>query len=434
MDYSKLNRRELIAMIQALSAVTVIPGCKDDTGSDFKDLTMHTSITKVPAGRKDMVVQKYRMADWVAAGNGQQECFEQLAAIPDVYLDYLHKRSQDKSVNEGKGFNIEYGGESTGMCWFDDEGAIRITLNGITFATIHEVGHGVETMAHKLQNITDITNLRERTYSSVVSSPEAQYIRDYAKSNSKELFADGFSSFYRSPKSRADMQKMPITFKWLQSILVAPVNFGPGESTAGYIKAGTPPAAANTAMSQTSQATNPSTTPTTTPTTTPSTTSTTTPSTATAPPTTVGGVNLCSAPTNQLVAILCQLSSSLGGGAGLTLTVGDEMILPTVGQFLTAFDTYLMMAKLSITESEAKSVKIYLDKTLVQTGIEKDPYSGAQDIFSAKFKVPTNLTPAKDYKIMKLALYHDGRLLIGTPVKVSRNSLCGNLDEFKKSL
>lgn len=420
MDYSKLNRRELIAMIQALSAITVIPGCKDDSGSDFKDLTNHTSLTEVPAGRVQTIVQKYQMSLWVAPGNGQAEVYEQLGVVPDVYLAFLEKRARDVD------FRIEYGGEAAGMCWFDDDGATKITLNGITFATIHEVGHGVETMAHKLQNITDITNLRERTYSSVTSSAEANYIRDYAKSNSKELFADGFSSFYRSPKSRADMQKMPITFKWLQSILVAPVNFGPGESTVGYIGSGTTPAVtpATTAMNQTDQTVvQPgSTTPATTPI---------VPTTTAVPPTTVGGANLCATPTNQLVSILCQLSASLGGGNGLTLTVGDEMILPTVGQFLTAFDQFLIMAKLSITTEEAKNVKVYLDKTLVQTGLEKDPYSGDQDIFSTKFKVPTNMTPESDYKVRKLALYLDNKLLIGVPVKVSRYSLCGDISDFK---
>jgi hypothetical protein len=44
------------------------------------------------------------------------------------------------------------------------------------------------------------------------------------------------------------------------------------------------------------------------------------------------------------------------------------------------------------------------------------------------------MTPDKNYKVMKLALYLDGKLLIGTPVKVSRNSLCGDLSEFKKGL
>lgn len=425
MDYSKLNRRELIAMIQALSAITVIPGCKDDTdsGSDFKDLTNHTSITSVPAGRVQTIVQKYGMSQWVAPGNDQQTVYEELGAVPDVYLEFLQKRSQTV------GFRIEYGGEAAGMCYFDNEGATKITLNGITFATIHEVGHGVETMAHKLQNINDITNLRERTYSTVTSSPEAQYIREYAKSNSKELFADGFSSFYRSPKSRADMQQMPITFKWLQSILVAPVNFGPGESTVGYLGAGTP-AATNTpatAMNQTEPAVvHPGTT-------TPATTTPVAPITTAVPATTVGGTNLCTAPANQLVSILCQLSASLGGGNGLTLTVGDEMILPKVGQFLTAFEQYLVLAKLSISTAEAKNVKVYLDKTLVQTGIEKDPYSGDQDFFSAKFSVPTNMTPERDYKVMKLALYLDSKLLIGVPVKVSRYSLCGDIRDFKKS-
>jgi hypothetical protein len=424
MDYSKLNRRELIAMIQALSAITVIPGCKDDSGSDFKDLTNHTSLTEVPAGRVQTVVQKYGMSQWVAPGNGQQEVFNQLAAVPDVYLAFLQQRAQQV------GFRIEYGGEAAGMCWFDDEGATKITLNGITFATIHEVGHGVETMAHKLQNINDITNLRERTYSSVVSSNEAQYIRDYAKSNSKELFADGFSSFYRSPKARADMQKMPITFKWLQSILVAPVNFGRGESTAGYIGVGATNAAvpSTNAMNQLDQSTvQPGAATPATPATTPAP----TPATVAPPSTTVGGVNLCAAPANELVALLCQLSASLGGGNGLTLTVGDEMILPTVGQFLTAFDQFLIMARLSISEAEAKLVKVYLDRNLIQTGIEKDPYSGDRDIYSTKFKVPTNLTPTRDYKVMKLALYLDDKMLIGVPVKVSRNSLCGDIRDFK---
>ena len=188
MNYNKLNRREIIAILQALGAVTVV-GCKDDSTSNIKDLTNSTSLTDINEERKRTVIEKYGMSQWVDNQNlNQDEVYTQLAAVPDVYLAFLQKRHQTV------GFKIYGGGDAAGMCYFDGQGATKITLNSPIFATIHEVGHGVETYSHQLQNIGGIADLRERTYQSVTSSAEAQYIRAYAKSNSKELSPSGASS------------------------------------------------------------------------------------------------------------------------------------------------------------------------------------------------------------------------------------------------
>jgi hypothetical protein len=303
----------------------------------------------------------------------------------------------------------------------------------------------VEYHAHKLQNINDGESLRELTYSQVMSSAEVTMIRAYAQSNSKELWADGFSSFYRSPKSRAALAQMPVTWKWLKSVLVCPVNLGPNENPADFIaspsdlaKPGSGPATPTTAMSVdnttlddkivmpgvSSAGTVES--------------GSASPVAATPASGTAAGSDPCANAADQVTAMLCQLSKQIGSsGNGLTLTdsgSADEILLPNRDQFLTAYDRFLLMARLSITSSEAERVKVYLDKKLLTTGLEKDKYAGRADVFSTMFKIPADMTPKKELEYSKktLTLALDGKILQQTPVRISRYSLCGDIADLGK--
>jgi hypothetical protein len=446
MNFNYLTRRELMAILKALSALPVLNACEKIVGdSDTKDLTNSTSLTEISKTRVDFAIQKFGMEQWVKypAGAGRQDVFDNLATVPDIYLAFLQERARTV------GFTVEGGGQAAGMCWFDGVGATKITLNSPSFATIHEVGHGVESYSYKLQN-KDGVNLRERTYSAIMDpsrpeAAEASSIRAYAKSNSKELFADGFSSFYRSPKSRADLANMPFTFKWLKSVLVCPVNLGPNEDPEDYIPSNsehmTKPSGTATANAQNAMTVDNTTLDD--KIVTPGVSSAGTVESGNAPvgsPQTAtpvaSGSNPCASPADQLTALMCQLSSNIGGtsGSGLTLTEdAAEVLMPLANQFLTAHDRFLFMARLAVSNSEAERVRIYLDKTLLTTGVEKDRYAGRSDIYSVMFKIPTAMTPTDQlqYRDRTFSVVLDGKTIAEVPVRVSRYSLCGDISDFK---
>ena len=426
MKFRDLTRREIFLMLQALSSIPLFNACKQFSSghSDTKDLTNFTSLTSFNPKRVEAVKQKFGIDSWnnyaSGMGNGRQDVFDNLSVVPDVYLGFLQKRA--KSV----GFNITAGGQAAGMCWFDQVGALKITLNSPIFATIHEVGHGVESFAYRLQKIPDGDSLRERTYSQVTSSSEAYGIGDYAKSNSKELFADGFSSFYRSPKSRADLSKMPLTWKWLKSVLVCPVNLGSSENADDFIASASELATKSSSKSGSSPSESESNS-----------------AADIAGPTeeasvpkkkSSGAADPCATPEDQITEFVCQLSKMLGGsGAGLALLEEARMILPKENQFLTAFDRFLVMVALGVTDKEASQIKVYLDKELLATGLEKDRFAGKAGLFSTMIKIPESMTPKDIYQFAsrKLTLVLGSKTLLSTSVRISRFSLCGDIKDFK---
>jgi hypothetical protein len=143
----------------------------------------------------------------------------------------------------------------------------------------------------------------------------------------------------------------------------------------------------------------------------------------------------CKSPEDQVTEFLCQLSRTLSGGpgTGLGLLDGDQLILPNENQSLTAFDRFLVMTKLSLTEKEASLVRIYLDKELITTGLVKDRYAGGADIFSMMIQLPEHLTP-KDISAeapRTLTIVLRSKILFSRQVQVSRFSLCGDITDFK---
>lgn len=418
MKFDHLNRREMLAILQALGALPLLQGCKVSSESETKDLTNYDKTTATTEARIQEVVQKYGMTSWVQQGGRQQEVFRQLSVVPDVYLEFLQKRANEV------GFRIEFGGQAGGMCHFDSVGATLITLNSVEGATIHEVGHGVETFAHQLQGKGDGADLRDRTYAQVTSSAEAQNIRDYAKSNSKELWADGFSSFYRSPESRADMSNMPTTYQWLKSTLVVPPNLGAGENAGDYV-GGQQPAQPQPQAPEGQAAQNGTVPPPQTPATTPGV----QPVQPVQPIADTGG-DICAAPADQLIAALCKISASLGS-SGTSLTSVNQMILPTKDQFLTASNRFLFMARLALTKNEASRVKLMLGSTVIADGLKIDSYAGSESVYSTLFEVPKKLTPETGFHRRNLVVKLDDKVILQVPVRTSRFSLCGDIADFK---
>lgn len=440
--FRNLSRREMIQLLSAMGALQWLEGCRKTSGvSDghkTKDLTNSTSITTVPEARIKYVVEKYKMASWVDAGRPQADVFENLATVPDVYLAFLLQRANEK------GFRIMYGGQAAGMCWFDNVGALKITLNSASFATIHEVGHGVEFYAHKIQKKFSGDSMRDRVYAQVLRSPEQSSIRAYAKSNSKELWADGFSSFYRSPKARDDLRKMPVTWKWLSSVLVCPVNLGPNEDPKEFVPSKSEHA---TKMSDDSGATpidsnqggftpDPG------------------------DPQSIGGGNQLppnndgqpvpspqpridgTAPgasdpcagysDNQLMAILCQLASQFAGSGGLGLGFQREILLPLPGQLLTANDRYLVQVNLDLSLADARMIEIFVDdKPVAHKSFQIDMFDrGAKNMFSTFIEIPESIVHETLITDAKLSLKLKGKTLLTSKIRLSKNSPCGELADF----
>ena len=430
-----LTRRELLRILQGVSVLPVVGACKDrEVEREFKDLTNYTSDTVVSDQRYDEVLERFKISDWIDNGPQKGTAIEQAAVLPDEYLAFLLKRSQDPRVR----FKVTWGGVApySGMCWFDGVGATKIQLENARFAAIHEFGHGVENESYRLRGISSGASLREQTYLAVKSSSEQNLIRPYSKNNSKELFADGFSSFYRSPASRAALRKMPHTFEFLQSVLIAPVNLSADEDASKYFhpngSGGRPGGGSTTPTNSRGREV----------------------------PTEIGsgderltagpGTNFgddqgrntvrkggpggggrspivdCGNPRDAFVSILCSLARSyVRGEFSLTGRPANEILLPQKDQFLAAEDSSLFLAGLQMSKQEIEESSLFIDHLELPVRIVKDPYSADPDIYSTIFSIPKRLAPERGYARKTLRLKRRGRDIMSVTVNVSRHSICG---------
>lgn len=409
------TRRELLLALKNLGLWTLIPACKGQSDSEdsLKDLTSRQTPTVVTQDRIRQVVEKYQMTKWVQQGNQQETVFKNLAVVPDSYLKFLFDRQKagrfriffgDCNFKRGK-FGKSF--KAAGICRYDQVGAYEIELRLAQSATIHEVGHGVEFHAHKLKGINNSTTIRESTFASVLKSAEASRMRSYSKINSKELWADGFSSFYRSPESRAVIKKsMPKTWAYLSKILEPPVNLTESERSGDFANADRQ----NRLQEDSGEI-------------------------AEDAPSSSSGLatksmqDICSATTQDLEVLLCLLAKGFSSGA-FGMVAGQSMILPVPQQVLSVFESSMILTELDMTPSQASKVEIWLDRTKIGEGLQPFPYGQSDRQFSALFKIPPQLTLPQGVQEHWLSLVYGNNVIVQQNVVSSRTSYCGDVQDF----
>ncbi len=419
---NKFDRRELLKYMNTVAISSLMVRCKpNNQNSQTKDLVNSTGRTSTDEERVQEVVEKKKKKNWVQmSGNSFNITARELSVIPDEYLKFLQERSRQgfKIIN-----NSNLGG-AAGMCRFNQIGATLIELapGQEAFATIHEVGHGVEFFTYRLLGINGGSSLAARTHSAVTTSGEARYIRSYAKSNRKELFADGFSSFYRSPSSRQAMNNMPLTKSWLQSVLLKPVNLSQGEGDSWGKSSQSNQSADSQSANQTAPSLESS------------------PKSgedATVPGSTGGGL-ISGGGLGDLsqcgkgnASLICQLLSVFAGqlsGGSLSLnSTGAEMVIPSKDNYLTPYDQSTLLIRADgFSEQEMKKAQVYIGNRLVATGLSKDRYVGVSGMFSVIFVIPEALAPVNGEVSQLLRVVISEKEILSNPIKLARHTICGN--------
>lgn len=170
------------------------------------------------------------------SNNDQQALFKHFQAIPPLYrneLLSLKKKGSFRGI-----FKRDLGsGGVMGVCSSNNRGPIEIGLtsrhqNAISFAMIHEVGHGMEGFIQRKAGRTNrdweatLRNLmgEAQAYNRNGGFPRGQQVRDYAFASDAEFFAEAFHNYYCSPDTHAFIEKrLPKTFAFLNSVLEQPV-------------------------------------------------------------------------------------------------------------------------------------------------------------------------------------------------------------------
>jgi hypothetical protein len=176
-----------------------------------------------------------------------------LAGIPDRDLDHLLARF---SQNTFKGIRVErLGGGVAGVTYLSFERtsnglripvalAIGIGTTSAGFALQHEVGHAVEGVAILAASKAglDFNRIRQDIYNEVRS--RGTIIRNYARSQPAESWAESYANYYCSEESNKFIaDQLPTTYAYLLKILEPPAWVQAGvNAPAGGAVAGNDPA------------------------------------------------------------------------------------------------------------------------------------------------------------------------------------------------
>lgn len=173
------------------------------------------------------------------ATNDQNALLKHLQAIPPLYRNQLIALKKNGTFRGF--FKRDLGGGGVmGVCSSTNKGPREIALtnrygNSISFAMIHEVGHGVEGMIQSKAQMSnrdweaklkDLMNEAAK-YNNKGGISGSQQVRDYAFASDAEFFAEVFHNYYCSPTTHAFIQKnLPRTYAFASTVLEKPVFTG----------------------------------------------------------------------------------------------------------------------------------------------------------------------------------------------------------------
>ncbi len=232
------SKRSLLLF--AMTAITLGASCKKQESSDTSALTNQTlACTDYSAAQYQQLSNDVNSVPGLFSNFPSSEIpalLKHFNAIPPSYRAELLSLKKNGVFTGFVKADLGTGGVM-GSCSSNNRGPRVINLtsrypNAISFAMIHEIGHGVEGIVQRRAgksnqaweaNLKDLMGEAD-AYNKTSGVSRVNLVRDYAFASDAEFFAETFHNYYCSPATHSFIQKnLPKTYAFLKSVLEQPV-------------------------------------------------------------------------------------------------------------------------------------------------------------------------------------------------------------------